>query len=131
MKKKGVLNAQINRIIASLGHMDLLVVGDCGLPIPHAVERVDLAVVQGLPAFAPVVEAVAEELVVQKIYVAEEIQNRNAETFSFLERIFENIPVEKIPHETFKARKVHAKAVIRTGEATPYANVMLECGVAF
>jgi len=131
MKKKGVLNAQINRIIASLGHMDLLVVGDCGLPIPHAVERVDLAVVQGLPAFAPVVEAVAEELVVQKIYVAEEIQNRNAETFSFLERIFENIPVEKIPHETFKARMVHAKAVIRTGEATPYANVMLECGVAF
>jgi len=45
-----------------------VVIGDCGLPIPEGVERVDLAVVQGLPRFAPVVEAIAEELVVQKIF---------------------------------------------------------------
>ncbi len=54
--------------MASLGHTDTVVIGDCGLPIPEGVERVDLAVVQGLPRFAPVVEAIAEELVVQKIF---------------------------------------------------------------
>jgi D-ribose pyranose/furanose isomerase RbsD len=54
--------------LASLGHTDTVVIGDCGLPIPEGVERVDLAVVQGLPRFAPVVEAIAEELVVQKIF---------------------------------------------------------------
>ena len=131
MKKKGVLNMQISRILASLGHTDTVVIGDCGLPNPYGVARVDLAVVQGLPRFAPVVAAIADELIVQKIIVAEEILEHNAETFRFLENLFSEIPIKKIPHETFKKRLVQAKAVIRTGEATPYANVILESGVAF
>lgn len=131
MKKKGILNMQISRILASLGHTDTVVIGDCGLPIPSGVARVDLAVVQGLPRFAPVVAAIADELVVQKIIIAEEILKHNAETFRFLENLFGEISIKKIPHEAFKQRLVQAKAVIRTGEATPYANVILESGVAF
>ena len=131
MKKKGILNMQISKILASLGHTDTVVIGDCGLPIPDGVERVDLAVVQGLPPFAPVVAAIADELVVQKIIVAEEIVAHNPEIFSFLEQLFGDIRIEKIPHETFKNSMGQAKAVIRTGEATPYANVILESGVAF
>ena len=131
MKKKGILNMQISRILASLGHTDTVVIGDCGLPIPQGVERVDLAVVQGLPLFAPVAAAIADELIVQKIIVAQEIIEHNAETFRFLENLFSGVPIKEIPHETFKKRLVQAKAVIRTGEATPYANVILESGVAF
>jgi D-ribose pyranase len=131
MKKEGILNAQISRIVASLGHTDLLVIGDCGLPIPVGVERVDLAVVRGVPRFAAVVEAVADELVVQRFCVAEELLNHNPEILRFLKGLFNNLPMETVSHETFKSRMVHAKAVIRTGEATPYANVILECGVAF
>lgn len=131
MKKKGILNMQISRILGSLGHTDTVVIGDCGLPIPYGLARVDLAVVQGMPPFAPVVAAIADELIVQKIIVAEEILEHNAETFRFLENLFSEIPIIKIPHETFKERLVQAKAVIRTGEATPYANVILESGVAF
>ncbi len=131
MKKKGILNMQISRILASLGHTDTVVIGDCGLPIPYGVARVDLAVVQGLPRFAPVVAAIADELIVQKIIIAAEILEHNAETFRFLENLFSEIPIKKIPHETFKERLVQATAVIRTGEATPYANVILESGVAF
>ncbi len=131
MKKKGILNARISRILASLGHMDTSVIADCGLPIPDGVERVDLAVVQNLPEFAPVVVAIADEIVAQKYVVAEEILTHNAETFRFLENLFNNILVERIPHESFKERLIQAKAVIRTGEATPYANVILESGVAF
>ena len=131
MKKRGVLNIQISRILASMGHTDTVVIGDCGLPIPDGVERVDLAVVPGLPRFEPVVEAIADDLVVQKIVIAEEILEHNADTFGFLEKQFSGIPIEKIPHETFKVRTAQAKAVIRTGEATPYANVILESGVPF
>ena len=131
MKKTGILNPQISMILASLGHTDTVAIGDCGLPIPNGVARVDLAVVQGLPRFEPVVAALADELVVQKIIVAEEIMEHNAATFRFLENLFSTIAIEKIPHETFKQRLFQGKAVIRTGEATPYANVILESGVAF
>ncbi len=131
MKKMGILNIEVSRILAALGHTDRLVIADCGLPIPTEIERVDLAVVQGLPRFAPVVSAIADELTIQKIIVAEEIIAHNTETFRFLEDLFNEIQIEKIPHETFKQKLVHAKAIIRTGEATPYANVILESGVAF
>ena len=131
MKKKGILNMQISRILSLMGHTDTLAIGDCGLPIPQELERVDLAVVQGLPRFAPVVAAIADELVVQKVIVAEEILEHNAETLRFLENLFSGISIKKISHETFKQRLAQAKAVIRTGEATPYANVILESGVAF
>lgn len=131
MKRHGILNAQLSRIIASLGHTDTIVIADCGLPIPPSVECVDLAVVQGLPRFKQVVEAIAEELAVQKVLVAEEMETQNAEAFSFVRRQFSGIPVEKIPHEALKERLSQAKAVVRTGEATPFANVILECGVTF
>jgi D-ribose pyranase len=39
--------------------------------------------------------------------------------------------VTAIPHEEFKARTAAARAVVRTGEFTPYANVILIAGVTF
>ncbi|MCP4693120.1 MAG: D-ribose pyranase [Desulfobacterales bacterium] len=131
MKKKGLLNAQLCKIVAELGHMDHLVIGDCGLPIPREVERVDLAVVPGLPSFSSVVTAVSREIVVQKFYVAEEMSGRNPEAYKFLQGCFKEPPMETISHDLLKEKMKRARAVVRTGEATPYANVILECGVAF
>lgn len=131
MKKQGILNAQLSRIIASLGHTDQLAVGDCGLPIPPQIEVVDLAVVIGLPRFIPVVEALAKELVIQKVIIAEETFGRNLEVYTFLQNQFKGLNFEAIPHETFKTILPKTRAIIRTGEATPYANVILESGVPF
>ncbi len=36
---------------------------------------------------------------------------------------------EYVSHEQFKEHTKKAKAIIRTGEATPYANVILHAGV--
>jgi D-ribose pyranase len=45
MRKSGVLHARLAAVLTELGHTDLLVVADAGLPIPPGVERIDLAVV--------------------------------------------------------------------------------------
>ena len=131
MKRDGLLHVQLNRIIASLGHTDWLAVGDCGLPVPPHVERVDLAVVHGLPRFGPVVAAIARELVVQRVYLAEEMVRHNAEVFTFVEQQFSGIPLEKVSHAVFKKQLAQTRGIVRTGEATPYANIILECGVTF
>jgi D-ribose pyranase len=39
--------------------------------------------------------------------------------------------VVTVPHEEFKRAMAGAVLFVRTGEATPYANVMLRCGVPF
>ncbi len=131
MKKKGILNDRLSWIIARLGHGDRIVVADCGLPIPDGVVRVDISLVPGTPSFQDVVGALAQEIKVQKLIVATEMETHNPRNLEFLRRSFPGIPLETVSHEEFKELVRKARAVIRTGEATPYANVILEAGVIF
>ncbi len=39
--------------------------------------------------------------------------------------------IELVPHTEFKARTHGARAFVRSGEFTPYANVILHAGVAY
>lgn len=131
MKKIGVLNDRLSGVIARMGHMDLLTICDAGLPIPNAVERIDLAVVPGVPSFLQVLRAVIMELQVQKIFLAVEIKDSNLEIEKAILALFPNVDVEYIPHQAFKRETANSCAIIRTGECTPYANIILESGVFF
>ena len=131
MKKRGILNAALSELIATLGHTDQLVVADCGLSVPPEVPVVDLALVQGIPRFREVIAALAQEITVQRMTVAEEAVQHNANALEALRSAFPDVPLDRVPHEQLKHELPVVKAVVRTGEATPYANVILECGVAF
>ena len=131
MKKHGVMNYPISSVIASMGHMDQLTICDAGLPIPKGVERIDLALVPGIPTFMEVLKAVANDLQVEKIILAEEIQTKNPLIEQEVLKVFPNIEVEYLPHTIMKTLTGSSRAVIRTGECTPYANVILVSGVTF
>ena len=131
MKKIGILNQAISEVIAGMGHKDKLVIADAGLPIPRGVRRIDLALTEGIPGFADTVEAVHRELEVESIVVAEEMEEVSPTTYGALLALVGQVDVEAVPHEAFKALTEEATAVIRTGEFTPYANVMLVAGVVF
>ena len=131
MKRRGVLHARLSAVLASLGHTDRIVIADCGLPIPPHVETIDLAVVQGVPSFADVLDAVADELVIQHVTVAFETEHDNPEAWKRIEHAFPDARREAVDHEELKRLVADVRAVVRTGEATPYANVILESGVAF
>jgi len=131
LKKIGVLNQDISEVIAGMGHMDMLVVGDAGLPIPLGVRRIDLAVKEGVPGFLETVEAIASELQVERIVVAEETGRVSPHIREALSRIFDGVPIEDISHARLKELCKQAVAVVRTGEFTPYANVVLVSGVVF
>lgn len=131
MKKKGILNPELSQVIASMGHFDLLTVCDAGLPIPLNVERIDLSIEENLPRFLDVVSAIAKDLEVQRIVLAEEAIEKNPAIIEGLQSIFRDIEVDYITHESFKLLTQKSRAVIRTGECSPYANVILESGVIF
>ena len=132
MKKSTLLNSNISAVIADMGHTDMLAIGDCGLPVPDCVEKIDLCVRKGLPAFLDVLDAVLEELCVERIVLAEEIKTASPDMEKeILGRFDGRVRVEYVPHETFKEMTADAKAVVRTGECTPYANVLLGSGVTF
>ncbi len=132
MKKTGTLNAQLARVLAELGHGDSIVIADCGLPIPPGVERIDLALTPGIPSFVDTLQVVLSEMQVEHAVMAEEVRRFNPTVTQCAVELQEaGIGVRLISHADFKALSKGARAVIRTGEATPYANVILFSGVVF
>ena len=129
MKKHGILNRELAGIFAKLGHTDRIVIADCGLPIPNDVPCIDLAYKLGEPKFLSILEVVLDDLVVEAAVVAEEIQEHNEKVAASLTNNLNNISY--VSHEEFKLLTKEAKVIIRTGETTPYANVILQCGVIF
>jgi len=129
MKRSGILNAQLSRALAELGHGHLVVVGDAGLPRPAGVECVDLALELGVPSFAQVLTALASELVVEQAVLANEALDSNPAVVDLVTDLAG--PPELVSHEELKRLSQSARVYVRTGEATPYANVVLRCGVPF
>lgn len=128
----GILNPQLSRVIAETGHTDLLVVTDAGLPIPQNIERVDLSIIPNLPHFLDVLKAVSSELVVEGITLAEEIKTFSPDLEKAILELFpQDMPVWYLPHVKFKETTKSARAAIRSGEFTSYANVILHAGVAY
>ena len=131
MKKSGILNQPISALIAGLGHQDMIVIADAGLPIPAGVPRIDLALTPGIPTFLQVVDAVRQEMTVERLIVAAEMETHRPAVRQALAERFAGVPTETRSHAAFKDLTRTAAAVIRTGEYTPYANVILVAGVNF
>jgi D-ribose pyranase len=131
MKKNGVLNKDISEVVASMGHTDSLMICDAGLPIPQNVKRIDLALKQGLPGFIETAEVIANELKIEKILVAEEMKTSSPKMLEAIKKTFAGIDIQFVTHEKLKELSSETKAIIRTGEFTPFANVIIYSGVVF
>lgn len=131
MKKQGLLHAALAEAVAGMGHGDLLVIGDAGLPVPPGVPCIDLAVRCGLPPMLDVTRAVADELQVEALTVADELLDRDDPLPTTLRDLFPNARFDICSHEELKRITERAKAIVRTGECTPYHNVVLRAGVVF
>ena len=131
MKKDRIKNPMILKEIAALGHTEYLCIADCGLPIPSGVTVVDISLTAGIPGFMDVLEAVNTELVTESYILAEEIHCSNQQTESKIKLLLDDLPSRSVTYEEFKQLVGRCKCVIRTGETSPYANIILVGGVNF
>jgi D-ribose pyranase len=137
MKKTALLNAPLSKIVARMGHGDYLVIADSGLPIPYGKELVDLAVTPQLPRLLEVLNVILSELKVEKVLVTQEMEQKSPLFYSDLQKILKknlpDVPLEKITHARLKeiTQETHNIAFVRTGEATPFSNLILVAGVVF
>lgn len=139
MKKSTLINSELSYLVATLGHTDEITICDAGLPIPDEVQRIDLALTHGVPGFLETVKVMLSESQIEGVVVAEEFSNVSPELYNALmeelkaeeTRSGKTITVQSVSHEEFKVRTQESKAVVRTGECTPYANVIFQAGVVF
>jgi D-ribose pyranase len=129
MKKRGILNAPLNAAIGELGHYDTSVICDVGLPIPKDMKRIDLSLTAGFPGFMQILTAVVEEIDLERVILAEEIKTDNPAMLQAIQKLLKGIEIEFISHTEFKNRVPAAKFVVRTGEITPFSNIILVSGV--
>ena len=131
MKKSYLLNSEISYEIAKMGHNDGIALGDCGLPVPEGTRRIDLAVSKNIPGFIDTLRAVLSELQIQEVILAEETEKLSPEIYNEIKELIGNTKISFMTHENLKKELTNCKAVIRTGEQTPYANIILKSGVVF
>lgn len=131
MKKTTLLHSELSYVIATLGHMDTLVIADAGLPIPAETVRIDLALTRGVPGANQTLKVVLDEMKVERVILAEEARESNPNFLAAVQELLPDVPMEFVTHADFKARTATARAVVRTGEFAPYANVILVAGVVF
>lgn len=137
MKRHGILNSDIARVLSCMGHTDRLCIGDCGLPIPDGTERIDLALRFGQPSFLETLREVAGDMKIEKIILAEEIKEKNPRQLKAITDFFKRSEtgfepeIEYVSHAKLKELTKGCKAVIRTGETTPFSNIILQSGCIF
>lgn len=131
MKKNGILNSEISKLLSDLGHTDQITIGDAGLPVPDGVMKIDLALKLGTPSFIEVLEEVLKDMAVEKVILAEEIKVDNESQLDAIHQLVDTNEVEFVSHEAFKKQSGQSKAIIRTGEATPFSNIILQSNVIF
>ena len=127
------IHPQLSRIISEIGHYDELFITDAGLPIPVGAERVDLAYRKGEPAFLDVLDTILAEIGNEAAVMPAEVAEASPHMLAAVRERLEplGIEVELIPHVDYKARSRSARAFVRSGEYTPYANVALIAGVDY
>lgn len=139
MKKGKLINSEVSYVVAKLGHYDGLTICDAGLPVPDGVQRIDLALTEGVPSFMDTVKAVVSEMEVKAVELSEEFKTVSPELHQELENYLAGVAAERgkdisvyyVAHEEFRKDTEKTRAVVRTGEYTPYANVILKSGIVF
>ncbi|WFA10402.1 D-ribose pyranase [Tissierella sp. Yu-01] len=132
MKKIGLLHGDLSKLIAEMAHNDTILIGDAGMPVPKGVQLIDLAVVNGVPSFFQVLKAILSELSVEEGFIDTEMNEVSPHMRKELEEVLNGqFKLNEIPHEELKELSKGCKAVIRTGEFTPYTNIILKSGVLF
>jgi ABC-type ribose transport system, auxiliary component len=132
MKKTGILHADLSRLIASMGHGESLVIGDAGLPAPPGVPVIDLALCEGVPTFLETLEVVLREFHVERAIIDDEMATVSPAMRTAFDAAWpDDVPFETVPHADLQVAARDAKAMVRTGEFTPYSNIILIAGVVF
>ena len=133
MQRNGILNSHIAKVLADLGHTDTICISDCGLPVPEGIQKIDLALEFGVPSFEQVVSLITKHMKIEAIQIAKEMKDFNPKGHAFLESTFPCDEFEWITtsHDAFKEATKQCKCIIRTGEASPYANIILRADCIF
>jgi D-ribose pyranase len=128
MRRGGILHPALGHLLSSTGHTDYFTVCDRGFPVPEGPERIDLALVDGIPTVLDVLRAVHAEWVIDRVLITEEMEQVSPERVAEIRAVVGDVPLQVVSHLEFKRLAPEGRATVRTGDTVPYANIILVSG---
>jgi D-ribose pyranase len=128
MKKTGIVHKELGACMAAVGHYDQLALVSCLYGIPKDAVVIDLALVRGMPKMAVVLEAINNEIIIEKLTIASEMQAHHQELYGYIEQTFTDVALEAVPNDSLKQIAALSKCFIRTGENVKFSNIILQAG---
>ncbi|MCA1595788.1 MAG: RbsD/FucU family protein [Chloroflexi bacterium] len=126
MIKKGILNPHVASLLCRFRHTNAIVIADRGFPSSPLIETVDISLVDDVPTVLQVLEAITAACVVGEAHMASEFLEHNAKkTRDAFTRALDGVTLSHESHVDLKQRVPTAIGIIRTGDTTPYANIVL------
>lgn len=127
MLNTGILNPHVLDLLARIRHTNTLVIADWAFPYWPDIETIDISLTHGIPTVLDVLDLITPIFKVGRIWQADEFAAVNsADVVDRFAKSFGEIPLTREPHVDFKKRVPHAIGLIRTGDPTPYGNIILE-----
>jgi len=128
MKEVGIVNRELARLLSEQGHGDMLMIVDAGFAIPKHADVVDISLTENCPMVIDTLQEIKKFFSVEKLIFADKTQEVSPTLFDNITGLFGGAPVEIVTHPQIKELSAKVKAVIRTGDFTAYANVILVSG---
>ncbi|WP_308576167.1 D-ribose pyranase [uncultured Fusobacterium sp.] len=104
-------------------------------PFPKDVKRIDLALEAGTPTLIQVLKPILSEMQVEEIILAREIHDHNIPVYAAIMKAFKEAGMDpkitEVSYEDFKKITHESEVIVRSGECSPYANIILKSGVIF
>ena len=129
MINSGILNPRILSLLARIRHTNALVIADRGFPFWPQIETVDISLVDNVPTVLQVLAAVRANHNFTQAFMAKEfLKNNFKHVQDKFAKALRRVPTKFEAHVEFKKRVPDAIGLIRTGDTTQYANVILISG---
>lgn len=128
MKKGGILHPEICKLLAASGHTDYITICDRGFPVPEGPSRIDLALVDNMPTVLDVLRAVAAEWTLDRVIITQEMTEISPQHVEAIRAIVGDVPLDVRSHLELKHLSRTARGTIRTGDTTPWGNIVIVSG---
>lgn len=128
MKRGPLLHPGISHLLAATGHSDHFTICDRGFPVPIGPERIDLALTDDLPTVLDVLRIVHAEFVIDRVVIPAEVETVCPVHVARLREVLGEVPLMSVTHSAFKRMSHESRATIRTGDTTPYGNIIVVSG---
>jgi len=123
--KSKLLNPDLAAMVRRVGHTQMLLIADMGFPMPVGPVTLDLSLTAGVPTIPQVLDAIGTDFAFDRVIAASEMLQASPARDAELRRLFPGLLHERPPHLDFKHLAALAHSAVRTGDATPYGNIII------